>query len=344
MIGVVGDMHMKESLGYADYIPDRREGEKKEILDFIVKELSDCETIVFLGDQFDHKNNQSSVIKEFIQFLDRFNIKKQRLIFLSGNHEKKADGTTAIDFMKQIEKQHNWDVFTNSYADLKIKNLNLHFLPYTYKEELGEEDNIIASKKLMKMITEGDILFLHQAVSGTEVTAGLTTDLFNEIVLPKDKLKKKFKLIIGGHIHVPSNDGNVVVTGSVFRNEALETEKYIWKIDESDLSIKQIPLPGRNIYKMENPTMEVLEKTNKNNIVKAVFTEEISESKMNEIRAKLSEFDASIVLEQYPRERKKVHFENAMLEFNIVDLLKEYAKEKGINESDLIDGFNLIKI
>ena len=56
---VVGDLHLCPSLGYAEYVADGRIAEEKEILDFIIKQASDCDRIVFLGDQLNAKNNHS---------------------------------------------------------------------------------------------------------------------------------------------------------------------------------------------------------------------------------------------------------------------------------------------
>ena len=46
-----------------------------------------------------------------------------------------------------------------------------------------------------------------------------------------------------------------------------------------------------------------------------------------------------------PKQRKKMHYSEgeSILEFNLIDLLKLYAKEKDINMEELERGFDLIK-
>jgi len=338
MIGVIGDLHFKEKLGYADFIPDQRVAEKKEILDFIVTSFKDCDKIVFMGDQLNSKNNTSEVIREFVEFIERFESKEIHM--LAGNHCKKADGKTAIDFLKEINNP-NWHIYTNEVVNVG----NMTFCPYHYKVELGTDDNDKACKKLLDKLIPADILFHHHAVSGTITSAGSTADLFDEIVLPRVKLDKKYKLIVGGHIHTPQSDGNLIVTGSIFNSEIGELGKDIWKIDEKKLTHERIPLPGRKIFNEENPTVESLADIPKGNIVKVVLTKKQTAPKIESIKNKLKkDFDAYILMERYPNERKKIHFEEGtMIDFNIEELLKTYAKQKKMPEKDLLSAWSLIQ-
>jgi hypothetical protein len=82
ILGVIGDLHLRDNLGYADHVGDNRIPEKKEILNFIIDKLSDCSHIFFLGDQLNAKNNPSHIIKELVQFVEQF---KQKIFVLAGN-------------------------------------------------------------------------------------------------------------------------------------------------------------------------------------------------------------------------------------------------------------------
>jgi len=68
-IGIIGDAHFKDNLSYSEYVKDQRIPEKKEILDFIIKSFSDCDSVVFMGDNLNSKNNSSEVIREFVEFV-----------------------------------------------------------------------------------------------------------------------------------------------------------------------------------------------------------------------------------------------------------------------------------
>jgi len=79
---VVGDMHLKERLGYSDYIPDGRKSEKEAVLEEIFKLSNGCDRVVFLGDQLNGRNNPSEVIREFVGYIERFT---QQVYILAGN-------------------------------------------------------------------------------------------------------------------------------------------------------------------------------------------------------------------------------------------------------------------
>ena len=336
MIGVISDLHFRPSLAYSDYIEDDRKGEEKEILDFIVKSFKDCKKIVFIGDLLNGRNNNSEVIKKLVNFIERF--EKKEIYIISGNHEKSADGKTSLDFLKEI-KNPKWHIITN---EIEIFD-GLVFCPYLSNPELKVKNNEAGRKKIMKMLPDGKILFHHYAMSKSKTSSGAFAEMFDEIVLDKDVLKKKYNLVTGGHIHHPQEDGNVIVTGSVFTNEVGETDKYIWKIQENDGTFDRIKLPGRAIVKVENPDNETLKKIKKNSIVKVILTDLKLKNRTEEIKEKLKKFDAYILLEQFPNERKRVHFEEGMLEFDIEKLLEVYAKQKKVEIKKLRAAFELIK-
>lgn len=338
LIGVIGDLHMKDSLSYADYLPDRRVAEKKEILDFIVDSLSDCRHVVFMGDNFNSRNNTSETNREFVELIERFNDSTgdHQIYIISGNHEKKGNGKTAIDFLKEVYRE-NWHIYTTPES-IEIDGLKVTFLPYMLKSELGVETNEEATKKILKMLPGGDILFAHNAYTGT-IFNGIKVETFPEPILPAEKLDKKYKLLVGGHIHSPSQYGSVLVTGSVFTDTVGEIEKFIYKI-KTDLSIEKLKVPARPIYKLENPTPLELTNYPKNSIVKIVLTDK--KISPEEIEVVASGFDAHLLIEDYPNSRKKVHIEEGAFDFSIEALLKLYSESKGVDYQKLLSGLHII--
>lgn len=342
-IAVIGDLHFKEKLGYAEYISDHRTAEKNKVLDTIVESTADCDKIVFLGDQLNGRNNPSVVIKELVEFLERFDGKE--LYILNGNHERSSDGTSALDFLREI-KNKKWIIIDG------IQMIdNMLFCASNPIGQIKYKDNLqaAATDMLMQQLTDKQfklnsksILFAHYAISQSPMASGATTDLLKEIILPRAELSKTFGLVVGGHIHQPSYKDNVLIAGSVFTNEVGEAEKFIWKIDEHTLKVSSVSLPVRPIHKIENPTASTLGKYSKHSIVKAVFTKTQTKPKMQAIKTNLRKFDAYILVEQYPHKRTKVHFDEGMLEFSIIDLLKIYAKERQVDETKLLKGFELI--
>ena len=354
MIGIIGDQHFKDNLSYSDYIQGGRFAEKKEVLDFVVESFSDCQHIVLMGDNFNSKNNSSETNREYVEFIERFGDKE--VYILSGNHEKKGDGKTAIDFLGEI-KRKNWHIFTKP-SSMGIEGLKVDFLPYMLNSELGVESHEDATKKIMKNLDGGDILLAHHSISGTAFM-GIKTDDLKEVVLPREKLEKKYGLVIAGHIHEPQQAGKTIITGSLFTDTVGEKEKFIWKIKQvthnnvykekiyviGDLGkwmfeIEKIKVPCREIHKVENPTAKQLSSIPKSAIIKAIVTNKSID--VEDLKSQLSKFDASLLIEDYPNERKKAHIEEGAFDFSIEALLKLYSEEKGVEYSKLLKGLQII--
>jgi DNA repair exonuclease SbcCD nuclease subunit len=334
---VVGDVHMRDALGYNDQI-DRTQ-EEQNVLDFIISSFSDCQKIVFIGDIFNSCNPSSEVVRKAVNFIERFDNKE--LFFVSGNHDKFGNGKSALNFLKEI-KNKSWHIITN---EVEMFN-NMVFCPYFFKGELEAKDDKAATVKVMKKLKDnpGNILFVHHSISDSMTASGINTNFFPEVVLPKKKLEELYKLVVGGHIHHHSMHGQTIVTGSIFNQEINETGKMIYKINEETLEVVQITLPGRKIYGLTNPTDKDLE-LDKNSIVKVTITEKLSHAKLDELRDKLKVFDAFILLEHVPSERKQIHLEDGgnMLEFDILQLLEIYSQEKKADINKLKQAFELIK-
>lgn len=340
MIGIIGDMHFKERLGYSDYIDDGRVAEKEKVLDFIVATFEKCDQIVFMGDQLNSKNNPSQVIKDFVRFLERF--KTQEIFIIAGNHEKFGSGKSAIDFLKEI-KNERWHVITNK---IEIFN-NMVFCPYFTKSELGFESNKEVADKLTDLFINGNVLFIHHAISGTDSINDYSVDLFDEPVFDRKKLEEKFNWVIGGHIHKPQVKGHTIVTGSIFNNEVGEHEKYIWKlnlIDPDTSEFFQIKVSDRGIYKLENPSIEDLKKIGNGNIVKVVITNDEAKENIESLKEEMERFDGHLILEHIQKERQKTKIKEGtdLLDLDIIQLLEIYAKEKKVDFSKLKSGFDLI--
>lgn len=332
---VLGDLHLKENLGYSDYVAEGRGKEKQDILDFIVNTAKDCDKVVMLGDQLDSRNNPSRVIKEFTGFIERFEGKDVYII--GGNHELAGDGTSAIDYLSEI-RNPRWHIYTYEMGT----HDGLYFLPFMNKRILDTSDDHASAEKIMAMLQPGDVLFSHYAFTGCSTASGQMTDLFSEPVLNLELVAPKFKKIYAGHIHKKQKVKNLTVAGSIFCNEVGETEKFIFIYDTETGIETEVALPGRSIYKIENPTVEQLEALPVNSIVKAINTNR--ETDVEKLKVMLGDrFDAYLLSEKYDNQRQKVHFEEGAIDLSIESLLEIYAKSKKIDLEQLKKGFELIK-
>jgi len=338
---IISDLHLGR-FGYSEYIKDERISEKKEIFDFIIEQSKDCEQIVFLGDIFNTKNPLSETVKEFTSFLERFENKE--VFMISGNHCLKATGETAIDYLKEISNK-KWHIITGKPQKIG----DYVFAPYLTKNLLECENNTEAKNKLMELLPSGKILFHHFSMTGTKTSSGMSTDFFDEIVLDYKELSKKYDYLFGGHIHQTNIiTNNIIVPGSIFHNEIGEDkDKFIFKITigEDGEEINKITLPGRKIYKLENPTIQTLEKIEKGNIIKIVLTEKKTAEEIETLKKKANKFDAFILVENIAKERKKMHIDSnrKITDFSIENLLELYSKERNIDLEKIKKGFSLIR-
>jgi DNA repair exonuclease SbcCD nuclease subunit len=341
-IGILGDLHLREYLGYADYVSDHRLPEKKEIIDFIVDSYHDCDVIVMLGDQLNARNNPSSVLREFVSFIERYENKE--VFILAGNHEKNGDGSSALDFLREIKKPR-WHIITDRAEHHTINGTSMTFLPYFYRSELEVDNNERGREMVMKLLKPADLLFAHLGFSGTTVNNFLV-DNFNEIILPLEQVAKKYKHIFGGHIHQACDKGVLSVLGSTFNNEIGERKKTIIIYDTDKQEVKRITLPGVSIIKKENILPEdliTIFNLDSNQIVKLVLTDPKLKKLVPRYREILSNFKAHMLIEQYPSERRKIDLSGVIIDLGTEDLLKLYARERKVDENKLLNAFDLIK-
>lgn len=334
----VGDPHFKLELPYGDLIADGRRAERASALRTIQDAATDCDTVVMMGDNLDKRHNNSSVIKEFVEFLDGFGDKD--IYIMSGNHETYEGNKTALDFLVGVK--HNWHVITPT-TGIFSKN-GLGFVPYFTNASLHVSTTEEATELLMKMIEserliiEGtkqyDAMFVHHMISDLNPND-------TEIVLPRTRLEAVAHLVVAGHIHNYVIKGRTILTGNIFSHEVGDLSKSVLKIDTEDDTYSQVDLPIRPIYKVINPRMKDLDRLPGNAIVKVILTERGQD--VEKIKEKLSTFDAHILVENYPDERTRLHVdEGQVLDLSIPALLDLYAKSKKKDPERLHKAFKIV--
>jgi DNA repair exonuclease SbcCD nuclease subunit len=329
-IGVIGDLHMRDRLRYADLVKDGREEERRLVLDCIVEKTSDCDAIVFLGDQFHSKNPTSKTISMFTAFLERFGNKE--IYLLVGNHEIDGDLVSSMDYMMEL-KNKKWNVIK------EITSLDgMCFLPWIPKNTFETRDHGAMIEEIMQKISSNNLLFAHYAVSGCEI-GGPTVETFNEPVLPMDELQKRFKMVFTGHIHTPKRFGSIVLCGSVFTADAGEKEKNIYILDTSTLAVETIQLPCRPILNVVDAEIPPINS-------KAILKIEIRDPSIciEDIKRLTSGFDGVKITKNIQSERERlVDTSNGIPELDEKNLLETYAKVKKVDLVDLMMGYDLVK-
>lgn len=342
---IVGDLHFRYELPYASAFEDGRRGEWEAVKKKIIETASTCDAVVLLGDNLNSKHNHSSVIKEFIEFLNSFGDKEVHI--LRGNHELYGS-SSALDFLKQL-KHKNWHVYTEPVI-AKVCGEEAMMIPYMTPALMGVETKEEGIKAIVDKFPNYALAFAfgHHAVSGSRM-AGMPVDMLNEIVLPQKEMEKHFSHTFCGHIHQKQNIfPNIYITGCTPSQEVGDHHKSIFVYESDgtiDVKVEEVPLPVRGIYKFEfNRDVDDRNILNipDHSIVKAIVTD--SQLDVEKIKANaLSRFDAYVLIEQYPSERQKMSFESGVIDLSVEGLLKLYAEAKGLSYSELQEGFELIR-
>jgi calcineurin-like phosphoesterase family protein len=338
---VVGDQHHRADLPYGSSLPDGRWGEWNAVISTIHKEAKDCNAVVLLGDNLNSRNNTSEVLRRFVEFLNGFGDKEVHI--LVGNHERSGK-STALDFLKKIDHK-NWTVYTQP-STINIGGVDAMMIPYMTPGSMGLETKEEVMEAIIKMLPKKKmrLAFVHHAITNSRVNGmemDIQRDFFNEFVLSKEVMLKHFEQTFGGHVH----EGQVlcpgiIVAGSIFTHTVGEHEKSIWKYEDG--KIGEIKLPVRGIHKIVWEERDAKEAIPSDSIVKCYVTNR--ETNLEDVKEFLSFFDASIIIEQYPSERTKTHFESGALDLSMDGLLKLFAESREYSYSDLKDGFDSINI
>jgi len=349
-IGIVGDLHFKDSLSFSFSVKDHREKEKQDVLQTIISSLADCDSVVFMGDQLDTKQSSPHVIKDFITFIEAFHDKQ--LFFLAGNHEKWGDGRSAIDFLREV-KNKQWHVISNSILRTFIDGKRFVFLPYFTPSELerrwGGQDKQENVERILAEL-HGEFLFAHHAISGVETYEG-QTDLFKEIVLPMEKLLEKIPIVFAGHIHKPGvytfGSKFCCMTGSIFTKNVGEDEKFVWKLDIDSKQLERVQLPVRPIKRISSEHLsaseleEMLESCPSDSILRIINTN--PELSFENILKKTKQFDGVSIKNEFVKIRKQIQIdEDEFHQKDIPGLLRIFAKIRNLPEEDVLQGFDLI--
>lgn len=340
---VIGDQHFRFELPYSHAIKDGRRKEWQEIKDTIHNMAKVCDAVVLLGDNFNSRHNHSSVIKEFVDFLNGFGDKEVHI--LVGNHERYGS-STALDFLKEV-KNKNWHVYTEPVLTDVAGQPSL-MVPFMTPALLGVGTREEGVKKIVNFFpkTAWPLAFIHHAIAGSKYI-GRPVDDWEEIILPQKDLEQHFAHVFAGHVHSKQNlFPSIYVTGSILTHEVGEFQKSIWVYESDgtiDVSVQEIPLPVRGIRKLEwvDDAEAKFAGIPDESIVKCYVTKHGTDIEL--VKKTLERFDASIVIEQYPSDRQKVHFEDGVLDLSVETMLKHYAEAKQLPYADLNEGFELIK-
>jgi len=321
---IVGDQHFRNQLPYAQAEADGRKSEWSAVITAIHTASRTCDAVVLLGDNLNSRHNHSSVLAEFVEFLDGFGEKEIHI--LAGNHERYGK-ETAIDFLKGVRPE--WKIYTEPRVTI-IGSIPAMMFPFMSPASLNASSVTEARDIALKMALPAHYLFHQHIVEGTTVGGALLEDI-PEIVFPKT-IEGRYKKIFGGHIHDPQIvSDKICVTGNIFTEQTGNTEKYIYVLDTDTDKAERIALPVKPIKKVEFPATDITTLVPET-IYKCVVNDKALHGVgVDGIKANLeSRGIAHVIVEQYESERARTTEPVGDLDLSLPNLLKVYSEVKKV--------------
>lgn len=190
----IGDTHIGRR--FRTGVPLNRLGEREELIyNLFTEKLYDTNhnihTIVHLGDLFDRPT------VGYDDLFRTFNIIKgaaeqysfRNYYFIQGNHDmsRNREMVTAFGILKTLLRDTENVIFID---DEVLVDGNLAFIPYTKNEEFIKHYNFLPVYKNMTLFGHFDEPFPYY-------------------------IFKDFSSVVTGHIHIPREENNIIVTGSI---------------------------------------------------------------------------------------------------------------------------------
>jgi DNA repair exonuclease SbcCD nuclease subunit len=162
---------------------------------------NNIENVICLGDITHHRQFidiyiQQKLEEEFFSFFEKNKIK---LYIIAGNHDVFYKDTNEISYIQLLKKFKNIVVIDKPKV-ITIDNVSVGFVPWGM-EEYAPEPSVV------------DVLCTHSEIGGVKINK-YTTSKNSHLKLSDFK---DYKLVLSGHYHTASKNGNVVYLGTPYQ-------------------------------------------------------------------------------------------------------------------------------
>jgi DNA repair exonuclease SbcCD nuclease subunit len=210
-----------------------------KILPDVVK-ASKPDIIVFLGDIFESKSYVDKKVLNLVfssfELLSRL---VPRIYVVVGNHDyySLSEGP-AIDFLRAFG-----NITIVDKPSITNNSVPIGFVPWA--PAINKED-------IEKVVSKSEVVFSHVDIKNLPYNPNIKS------VFPKGGLDLSVfsgKLLFNGHYHVPQNNGNVIMVGSIAQMDVSEIgyKKRLILFSTRTKEIKEIPLPHPSYVLVEDP-------------------------------------------------------------------------------------------
>jgi DNA repair exonuclease SbcCD nuclease subunit len=236
-IAVINDTHFGVRNGsdlFSNYMGEFFE---KEFFPYCEKEGID--TIVHLGDFFDHRKfvNFKTVANARKFFTDHLTRTGMHMYIIPGNHDCYWKNTNELCSLNELLIHDNITVVSEAKV-INICGTDIAFLPWICEENYERSMQFVAS-------APSAILMSHLELAGFKMMSGLSVESHGQ----DKKLFDRFEMVLSGHYHTKSSQGNVHYLGTQFELTWSDCNdpKYFHILDTSTRELTPIRNPN-SIY------------------------------------------------------------------------------------------------
>ena len=198
--------------------------------------------ILHLGDYFEHRKYVNfKVLKRnyehFISKLEEYNI---TMDIIPGNHDVYYKNTNDINSLDEILSQYDCITIYSKPTDINYDGCNIMALPWLCSEN-SEEFMEMVSKSTSTILAGHLELDGFEMMQGVRATHGMDKKVFD-----------KFDLVLSGHYHTKSTQGNIHYLGTQYQLTWADAsdEKYFHVLDTDTRELTPVHNPDKIFHKL----------------------------------------------------------------------------------------------
>ena len=240
-IAIINDTHFgvrNDHQGFLDYMFQFFD---EQFFPYLIE--NDIKVVFHLGDVFDRRKfiNMNTLHTVRTKFFERLESMGVHLHIIPGNHDCYYKNTNTVNSVKELTSHYqNVDVYEKPKT-ISFDGKSFLFLPWLSPENTDSFLSYVDSNNADILLGHLE-LNGHYVIPGVKFRGGLDSTLFN-----------KFELVLSGHFHQHSTQGNVNYLGTQYQltfND-LGSSKGFWVYNTNSSQVEFIVNPKNKFFVIE---------------------------------------------------------------------------------------------
>ena len=240
-IAIINDTHFgvrNDHQGFLDYMFQFFD---EQFFPYLIE--NDIKVVFHLGDVFDRRKfiNMNTLHTVRTKFFERLESMGVHLHIIPGNHDCYYKNTNTVNSVKELTSHYqNVDVYEKPKT-ISFDGKSFLFLPWLSPENTDSFLSYVDSNNADVLLGHLE-LNGHYVIPGVKFKGGLDSTLFN-----------KFELVLSGHFHQHSTQGNVNYLGTQYQltfND-LGSSKGFWVYNTNSSQVEFIVNPKNKFFVIE---------------------------------------------------------------------------------------------